>query len=202
MQKKISTLVGIIIIIAAAVILFGGAFAYQYFALKAYNEIQSQQATESWKTYKNDKYGFEFKYPINTLDILKNPNVSVCGNGVGPFVPCEWLNTNSSVLEMSIRKHSLDNNVIHKYQKAQKKIIGEKQGYEYDYDTRAVIDDHSFSHTHGFMVSLNKDSYLEINEINYCELTDCKVNCCSDLRKVSNEDWTGIIFTFKFTESE
>jgi len=31
MQRKISTLVGIIIIIVVAVVLFGGVFAYQYF---------------------------------------------------------------------------------------------------------------------------------------------------------------------------
>ena len=34
MQKQISTLIGIIIIVAVAVILFGAVFAYQYFALK------------------------------------------------------------------------------------------------------------------------------------------------------------------------
>ena len=33
-QKGVSTLIGIIIIVAAAVVLFGGVFAYQYFSLK------------------------------------------------------------------------------------------------------------------------------------------------------------------------
>ena len=37
-QKKVSTLVGVIIIIVAAVVLFGGIFTYQYFSAKANNE--------------------------------------------------------------------------------------------------------------------------------------------------------------------
>ena len=60
---------GIIIIVVVAVILFGGVFAYQYFVTQKQQiqtaglPVQSQQATEGWKTYTNTKYGFEFKYP-------------------------------------------------------------------------------------------------------------------------------------------
>lgn len=72
-QKGISTLVGIIIIIAVAVVAFGGVFVYQYFSIQKANnqpQIQSQQQnqnqndqTAGWKTYRNDEYGFEIKYP-------------------------------------------------------------------------------------------------------------------------------------------
>jgi len=72
-MKKISTLVGIVIIIVAAAIIFGGVFAYQYLTTKAQSVIQTQQnnQTNSWKIYKNDKYGFELKYP-NSFIIGQN----------------------------------------------------------------------------------------------------------------------------------
>ena len=44
-QKGVTTLVGIIIIIVVAVILFGGVFAYQYFATKfQQNQIQNKNS--------------------------------------------------------------------------------------------------------------------------------------------------------------
>jgi len=72
MQKQISTLVGVIIIVAVAVVLFGGVFAYQYFS-KSQTPITNDQQnsntqtitdeTAGWKTYTNDDWGIEFKYP-------------------------------------------------------------------------------------------------------------------------------------------
>jgi hypothetical protein len=78
-QKGISTLIGILIIVVASVILFGGVFAYQYFATKNNDQLQvqsQQQVTNQqtnnnqptnqiagWKTYTNTQYGFEIKYP-------------------------------------------------------------------------------------------------------------------------------------------
>ncbi|MCX6718687.1 MAG: hypothetical protein NTY81_03770 [Candidatus Staskawiczbacteria bacterium] len=82
-QKGISTLVGIIIIIAIAIILFGGVFAWQYFATFATkaqqnskffgssqktNQIQTQ--TAGWKTYTNSQYGFSIKYPADKWSLF------------------------------------------------------------------------------------------------------------------------------------
>lgn len=71
-QKEISTLVGIVIIIATIVILFGGIFAYKYFITRTQQNSeflvsrqktnQTQIQTASWKTYKNS-YGYEIEYP-------------------------------------------------------------------------------------------------------------------------------------------
>jgi hypothetical protein len=69
-MKKVSTLVGIIIIIAVAVILFGGVFAYQYILKSQQNsnffassQKTNQTQTVGWKTYKNNVV--EIKYPNN-----------------------------------------------------------------------------------------------------------------------------------------
>lgn len=62
-MQKISTLAGIIIIVAVAVIAFGGVFAYQYFT--KFQTPNSNIQTAGWKTYTNTEYGFEMKYPGN-----------------------------------------------------------------------------------------------------------------------------------------
>ncbi|MEK7562748.1 MAG: hypothetical protein AAB509_03665 [Patescibacteria group bacterium] len=61
-QKGISTLIGIIIIVAVAIVAFGGIFVYQYFTVKPQPDIQTAE-TAGWKTYTNTKYTFEIKYP-------------------------------------------------------------------------------------------------------------------------------------------
>jgi len=73
-QKGVSTLVGIIIIIAVAAILFGGVFAYQYFTKPEDKNLSQQQIDDvkpnfqavpitEWETYKKEDWGVEFKYP-------------------------------------------------------------------------------------------------------------------------------------------
>ena len=43
MQKRVSTLAGIAIIIAATIVLYGGAFTYQYYAVQNLNsQLQIQ----------------------------------------------------------------------------------------------------------------------------------------------------------------
>lgn len=102
-QKGISTLVGVVIIIAVAVILFGGIFAYQYFAtLKANNQpqVQNQQQainqqtnnnqpadlTAGWKTYNETDFGFSFKYP-NTWIADDNLTLNTCCLNVSNYDP-------------------------------------------------------------------------------------------------------------------
>ncbi|MFH1462635.1 MAG: hypothetical protein ABIG08_03015 [bacterium] len=66
MNKKISTPAGIIIIVLAA-LLTGGILAWQCWWMpegEKGGEI-SQDETADWKTYRNEEYGFEFKYSSN-----------------------------------------------------------------------------------------------------------------------------------------
>jgi len=82
MQKQISTITGIIIIVAVAVIAVGGVFAYQYYQNSQIpmtniqsnpnNQIQVKDETADWKTYKNDQYGFEIKYPESNFEQIND----------------------------------------------------------------------------------------------------------------------------------
>jgi len=79
-KKQIPSWVGFVIIIGFAVVIFGGVFAYQYFIAKNQPVIQPPQLlnqTANWKTYTNDQYGFEIKYPINlSLKTQKQESLS------------------------------------------------------------------------------------------------------------------------------
>ena len=77
-MKKVSTLTGILVIIAVAIVLVGGAMLIQNVKIKNQNDSAKFQnetadssakalATADWKTYKNGEYGFEFKYPSNWI---------------------------------------------------------------------------------------------------------------------------------------
>lgn len=72
-MQKISTLIGVLILIFAIIILFGGAFTFQYLALQRLqvlmaqaqqvSNIQKANQTAGWQIYTNNEYGFEIKFP-------------------------------------------------------------------------------------------------------------------------------------------
>jgi hypothetical protein len=63
-KKKIPSWLGFVIIGISTVLFFGGAFVYQYFAIKSNLKIESQIVQEnSWKKYTDEQLGISFKYP-------------------------------------------------------------------------------------------------------------------------------------------
>src|SRR5438552_638722 len=110
-MQKVSTTTGIIIVIAAAIVLFGGVFAWQYFAKpqtpminvqsnqNAQNQPQVKDEISDWKTYVNTQYGFEVKYPqawFYQEFSMSSKNVS----GIG-FCPSDgYAQTNCVVVPM------------------------------------------------------------------------------------------------------
>lgn len=72
LNRGVSTPIAITIIVVLAIILVGGVLAYQYWWLPKEEvkplEIEKQtiipkDQTANWKTYRNEEYGFEIKYP-------------------------------------------------------------------------------------------------------------------------------------------
>jgi len=97
-KKTIPTFVGITTIVIVAVILFGGVFAWQYFATKTQNKtaglpVQRQQATEGWKTYTNNTYNYQISYGSDaTIEEIgsdsvriqyQNGHIEICSTSVG-----------------------------------------------------------------------------------------------------------------------
>lgn len=95
-QKKISTLVGIIIIIVVAVVIFGGVFAYQYFSTKFQLTVPPQQTpasittttpvqTAGWDTYTDSVANITFQYPakLNSsyISLWQKPSVIITPQG-------------------------------------------------------------------------------------------------------------------------
>lgn len=95
-MKKISTLVGIIIIVVIAVILFGGVFAYQYFSTKTQPVAQSTKNSSTtnqvssvivagMSKYTDQDFGFSFWYP-NSWTIQPPPSRQYIGLSGGAVV--------------------------------------------------------------------------------------------------------------------
>lgn len=86
-----------IILIITAVIILGGAGYFIYQSSTEGNEVTlgngiAVEETTDWKTYRNEEYGFEIKYPPNMIvqddgyvDYLKGLRISFCGGEYSKF---------------------------------------------------------------------------------------------------------------------
>jgi len=118
--KGISTPLAITIIIVLAVVLFGGALAYQYLVqLKEQPSLPEIKAPEdetaNWETYRDEENKFEFKYPkeleknyINTHPHEWPPKVTV--RSIDPNFVCEDLESVKTPLGYGKQKKVTVNN--------------------------------------------------------------------------------------------
>lgn len=116
-QKKVSTSTGIIIIAVAALIIFGGAFAYQYLSKSQMSNPKSQinlnVQTASWKTYQWNFSGdvVSFEYPSNWVvekEYYSTPAEQISGQSenIGLFVYPQ--NNKSDNIHIDGRQNSCD----------------------------------------------------------------------------------------------
>lgn len=91
------------IIVAFAILIAGGIFAWQYFGVpKEKPEEVVVDETANWQIYRNEEYGFEFKYPLS-FEFVKPGQ---------PFLENEvWLgyfNSKSGQLSITVKDQKLD----------------------------------------------------------------------------------------------
>ena len=93
-QKGISTLTGIIIIVVVVVILFGGVFAYQYFATKTQTPITKSQTNSNVQNSNNNLLIGEWDGAanpvLNTKYIFSDNNQIVYSDQNGTSVTGSW----------------------------------------------------------------------------------------------------------------
>lgn len=131
-KKQIPTWLGILIIVLVSILLFGGVFAWQYYAkisnsqFQISNENQNAQPAQSpsgnasgenpnsetagWKTYTNTQYGYEIKYPSDWIfndDPSYSPIVHFCGPEYKTIRDCGFAGKGGTPV-ISLRNDSLD----------------------------------------------------------------------------------------------
>ena len=111
-MKTISTRLGILIIVAVAIVLFGGVFAYSWYANSKSETINPKQIQNSnteivdWKTYTNNEYGFEIKYPLGgTVLQIKEDEL---GNKTESPNQCTQISYESSFVYISLPPYNVN----------------------------------------------------------------------------------------------
>jgi len=93
MNKKISFPIAITITVLCAVVV-GGVAVWQYLSMPKEESLEGALGDETadWKTYRNEEYGYEIKYPknwysytSNPADIYLQPEEEVPGAIPGPY---------------------------------------------------------------------------------------------------------------------
>ncbi len=64
----------VVLVIIGVLVLGGASYSAYYYWQNNKPVVAPIDETANWQTYKNDKYGFEFKYPIQFYVVSQSPN--------------------------------------------------------------------------------------------------------------------------------
>ncbi|TSC94153.1 MAG: Uncharacterized protein CEN87_606 [Parcubacteria group bacterium Licking1014_1] len=168
----------------------GGILAYQYYYIpkqESKNIVVETPKTETpkdptagWKTYTNNDYGFEFKYPTN-LNLSISPS-SVLGNGtvdnVGAILEADYFkypqNISSNELTFQQPKYS----IIVEAEKPSNRQFGPHPAQPVlDYSTCKFVNG-----TDTLFFKYQNTSKANINSTPYCRVEDNLDNFVSDIK--------------------
>ncbi len=172
-------------------------------ALTLFNQVfstfkfnNSQNVTADWKTYKNNQYGFEFRYPVGALQLLVEPELGTCmdandhaSNNCTIYTSGIVTNGMYGGLQVNVIHHELTSYDIHKFDSypsigntidvTTPVPFGGRMAYKYDLVTSTNYK------IKGFVVPLSTNEYVEIYENSKYPIVG---------------QWDQIIASFKFTK--
>lgn len=102
MTKQNLVILIVFILCIALIVITAGYFLTQKYPIVP--QVQNNSETAGWKTYKNDEYGFEFKYPAEAE--VKNITDDVLGNTPAPN-ECTLLNFKNNYIYIGLPPHSI-----------------------------------------------------------------------------------------------
>lgn len=99
LNRGISPIIAILIIVIIGIAVVGGVLAYQYYWQPEEPQHQStvpviKDETAAWQTYRNEEYGFEIKYPNDFL--YQDP---VAKELTARFDKCPYINRDGKIIE-------------------------------------------------------------------------------------------------------
>ena len=146
----------------------------------------SPDQTVGWQTYKNDQYGFEFKYPANFSNI-KTSNLSSAFKDAFGF-PMTFV-FSSDQIQAFIIDGALDSKKINQY----------NTSYQQDYMKGIKIDGRT-AYEHSFTTALSYHSkvlQVPIDDTHYLEIHNSFKSGFPG--EISSGDWSVLVSSIKFT---